>query len=136
MAIIRFVTAVKNSALTTIKDAVDAGSSGGTIKFYTGTMPASPADAITSQVLLGTLTCSDPCGSVSAGTLTMSTITQDPSADATGTATWARIADSSGATVCDVDITVTGAGGTIQMNTTSIVALGPILMSSFFINVA
>ena len=88
MAIIRFVTAVKNSALTTIKDAIDAGSGAGTIKFYTGTQPASPADAITSQVLLGTLTFSDPCGSVSAGALTMSAITQDSSADATGTATW------------------------------------------------
>ena len=136
MAILRFVTAVKDSALTTIKDAIDAGSGAGTIKFYTGTQPASPADAITSQVLLGTLTFSDPCGSVSAGALTMSAITQDSSADATGTATWARVADSTGATVCDADITVTGAGGTIQMNTASVVALGPILMSSFVINVA
>lgn len=135
MAIIRFVTAVKNSALDTIKTAIDAGSGAGTIKIYTGTQPTSPADAITTQTLLGTLTFSDPCGTSASGTLTMSAITQDSAADATGTATWARIADSTGATVCDVDVTATGGGGTLQFNTTSFVIGGPILISSFTITV-
>lgn len=135
MAIIRFVTAVKNSALDTIKEAIDAGAGAGTIKIYTGTQPTSPADAITTQTLLGTLTFSDPCGTSASGTLTMSAITQDSSADATGTATWARIADSTGATVCDVDVTATGGGGTLQFNTTSFVIGGPILISAFTITV-
>lgn len=135
MAIIRFVTAVKNSALDTIKTAIDAGAGAGTIKIYTGTQPTSPADAITTQTLLGTLTFSDPCGTSASGTLTMSAITQDSSADATGTATWARIADSTGATVCDVDVTATGGGGTLQFNTTSFVIGGPILISAFTITV-
>ncbi|MBK7424553.1 MAG: hypothetical protein IPJ48_16540 [Propionivibrio sp.] len=65
----------------------------------------------------------------------MSAITQDTAADATGTATWARIADSTGATVCDVDVTATGGGGTLQFNTTSFVIGGPILISSFTITV-
>lgn len=135
MAIIRFVTAVKNSALDTIKTAIDAGSGAGTIKIYTGTQPTSPADAITTQTLLGTLTFSDPCGTSASGTLTMSAITQDSAADATGTATWARIADSTGATVCDIDVTATGGGGTLQFNTTSFVIGGPILISAFTITV-
>lgn len=135
MAIIRFVNAVKNSALDTIKTAIDAGSGAGTIKIYTGTQPTSAADAITSQTLLGTLTFSDPCGTSASGTLTMSAITQDSAADATGTATWARIADSTGATVCDVDVTATGGGGTLQFNTTSFVIGGPILISAFTITV-
>ena len=135
MAIIRFVTAVKNSALDTIKTAIDAGSGAGTIKIYTGTQPTSPADAITTQTLLGTLTFSDPCGTSASGTLTMSAITQDSAADATGTATWARIADSTGATVCDVDVTANGGGGTLQFNTTSFVIGGPILISAFTITV-
>jgi len=135
MAIIRFVTAVKNSALDTIKTAIDAGAGAGTIKIYTGTQPTSPADAITTQTLLGTLTFSDPCGTSASGTLTMSAITQDSAADATGTATWARIADSTGATVCDVDVTATGGGGTLQFNTTSFVIGGPILISAFTITV-
>lgn len=135
MAIIRFVNAVKNSALDTIKAAIDAGAGAGTIKVYTGTQPTSAADAITSQTLLGTLTFSDPCGTSASGTLTMSAITQDSAADATGTATWARIADSTGATVCDVDVTATGGGGTLQFNTTSFVIGGPILISAFTITV-
>lgn len=135
MAIIRFVTAVKNSALDTIKAAIDAGAGAGTIKIYTGTQPTTAADAITTQTLLGTLTFSDPCGTSASGTLTMSAITQDSAADATGTATWARIADSTAATVCDVDVTATGGGGTLQFNTTSFVIGGPILISAFTITV-
>lgn len=135
MAILRVVTAVKDTALTGIKTAIDAGPGAGTIKIYTATMPTLPSDAVTSQTLLGTLTFSDPCGTVSAGTLTMSAITQDSSADATGTAAWARIADSTGATVMDIDVTNTGGGGTLQLNTVNIVAGGPILISSFTITI-
>ena len=135
MAIIRFVTAVKNSALDTIKTAIDAGAGPGTIKVYNGTQPTSANDAVTTQTLLATLTFSDPCGTTSSGTLTMSAITQDSAADATGTATWARIADSTGATVFDVDVTVTGAGGTLQFNTTNFVIGGPVLISAFTITV-
>lgn len=135
MAIIRFVSAVKDSILNQIKTAIDAGSGAGTIKFYTGTQPTLASDAITTQTLLGALTFSDPCAVVSSGVFTASTITQDSSADATGTATWARIADSTGATVCDVNVTATGGGGSIQLNTTSIVIGGPIIISSFIINI-
>lgn len=135
MAIFRVVTAVKNSALTDIKTAIDAGAGAGTIKFYTAPMPTLPSDAITTQTLLGTLTFSDPCGTVSAGTFTAAAITQDASADATGTAAWARVADSTGATVADVDVTNIGGGGTAQLNTVNVVLGGPILISSFTITV-
>lgn len=137
MAIVRFVNAVKNSILTPLKDAIDAGPAGGTIKIYTGTQPTLASDAVNpvTQKLLGTLTFADPCGTVATGALTMSAITQDSSADDTGTATWARIADSAGNTVMDVNVSVTGGGGALQLNTTSIVAGGPILISNFVISV-
>lgn len=135
MANLRLVTAVKNSALDVIKTAIDAGSGAGTINVYSGTQPTAPSDAITSQVLLGTLTFSDPCGSSSTGVLTFSTITQDSSADATGTATWARIKDSTGSVVFDCDVGTTGGGATIQFNTTNFVITGPILISSFTISI-
>ncbi len=135
MAIIRFVTTAKKNALDTLKTAIDAGSGAGTIKVYNGTQPTSANDAVTTQTLLATLTFSDPCGTTSSGTLTMSAITQDSAADATGTATWARIADSTGATVFDVDVTATGAGGALQFNTTNFVIGGPVLISSFAVTV-
>ena len=99
-------------------------------------MPADCATAITTQTLLGTLTFSDPCGTIATGSLTMSAITQDSSADATGTAAWARIQDSTGVVVMDLNVTTTGGGGAITLNTTNIVIGGPILITSFVISVA
>ena len=133
MAIITLSTAAADAVLTAINDQLNGGSGAATIKIYTGTKPAGPGTAITTQVLLGTLTCSDPAGSVASGTLTFGTITQDSAADATGTATWARIADSAGTAVIDIDITTTGGGGFGQMNTTSIVVGGPITAPSVVI---
>ncbi len=135
MANFRLVTAVKNSTLDVIKTAIDAGVGAGLIKIYTGTQPSLPSDAVTTQTLLGTLTFSDPCGSSSSGTLTFSAITQDSSADATGTATWARITDSAANVVFDCDVGVTGGGATLQFNTTNFVITGPILISSFAVSV-
>jgi len=129
--VINIATAVKNSMLTPMRDAIDAGSGPGIIEIYTGTIPADPATAVTTQVKLGTLTFSDPCGTVAAGALTMSAITQDSSADATGTASWARIKDSNGTVVKDINISTTGGGATMQMNTTNIVIGGPIQISSY-----
>lgn len=138
MAILRFAVAVKNSTLTQIRDAIDAGSGPGYLQVRSGTIPADVATAVTGT-LLGTLTFADPCGVVgtpTVGALTMSPIIQDSSADLTGTATWARIFDSAGVAVMDIDISATGGGGTLQLNTVNIVAGGPILISSFVISVA
>lgn len=128
--IVNVSSALQTAFITALKNALDAGSTGALIKIYTGTMPASVATAITSQVLLGTLTCTKPSGNISGGTLTFSTITQDSAADATGTATWARFTDSAGAAVCDMDISATGGNGALQANTVSIAVGGPISMSS------
>lgn len=133
MAIIRLSAAAAGHVLTAINNDLNLGSGPATIKLYTGTIPADPDTAITSQVLLGTLTCSDPAGTVSGRTLTFSAVTMDSSADATGTATWARLADSAGVAVIDIDITTTGGGGFGQMNTTSIVIGGPITAPSVVI---
>ncbi len=125
--------AAANAVLTTLNDLPNAGSGPATIKLYTGTKPAGPGTAITSQVLLGTLTCSDPAGTVSARSLNFGAVTADASADNAGTATWARIADSDGVAVVDIDVTLTGGGGFGQMNTTLIAAGGPITAPSVVI---
>lgn len=141
MAIIRLVDAVKHSMLDQLKAAIDGGTSAGVIDIYSGAMPANPTIAPTIpsiHKLLGTLTFADPCcatvGVPTAGSLTFDAIVQDSAADETGTATWARISavtDSIKTTVCDIDITATGGGGTMQMNTTNIIAGGPILISNY-----
>lgn len=136
MAVIHFANTLKDAVLAPIVTAIDAGSGAGTIKIYSGTIPANAATAITSQVLLGTLTFSDPCGTIAENALTMDAITQDSSADATGTAAWARIANSDGVTVMDINVTTTGGGGALTLNTTNIVIGGPILITSFIISVS
>jgi hypothetical protein len=118
--------AVANSFATAVLAALDAGSGPSVIKFYTGAQPAGPNTAITSQTLLGTLTCSDPSGTISGRVLTLSTVTEDSSADATGTCTWARHEDSDGNAVADYSVTATGGGGDIELNTVNIVTGGPI----------
>lgn len=136
MAVIHFANTLKDAVLAPIVTAIDAGSGAGTIKIYSGAIPANAATAITSQVLLGTLTFSDPCGTIAENALTMDAITQDSSADATGTAAWARIANSDGVTVMDINVTTTGGGGALTLNTTNIVIGGPILITSFIISVS
>lgn len=136
MAILRLTVALQTSCITPIMTAIDAGAGAGLIDIYNGAIPATAATAVTTQTKLGTLTFSDPSGSVTSGVFTASSITQDSSADATGTASWARIKDSTGATVGDIDITSTGGGGLLQLNTVNIVAGGPIIVTALTLSVA
>jgi len=113
----------------------DAGSGPAIIEFYTGSIPTNLGDALTTQVKLGTLTCSDPAATQTAGVITFGTITQDSAADASGTAAWVYIKDSSGAIVNAGNVTDMAGDGFIKVNTTTVVAGGPILISSLTITV-
>ena len=135
MATINFVTPLRNAMAQLIVDALDDGPAAGTLEFYDGTQPASAHVAVSTQTKLGTLTLSDPSGTVTTGTLTFSAITQDNAADATGTATWARLFDSTGAAVCDLDVSNEAGSGAIKLNTVAIVIGGPVLMNSLAITV-
>jgi len=114
-----FATTLRTARASQIVAAIDAGAGAGKLRLYNGTRPAT-GGAVTT--LLAELTFSDPCGTVTSGVLTFSAIASDASADNTGTATWFRIVDSTGAFVLDGTITVTGGGGDITMTSTSIQA--------------
>lgn len=130
MANVRLSQAATQAAMDAVVDLIDAGSGAGTIKIYTGTQPATANTAITSQTLLGTLTFSDPAfgATNSSGVATASAITSDSSADNSGTAAWARWADSNGNVILDCDVGTSGA--TINLNTTSVVAGATISITS------
>jgi hypothetical protein len=90
---------------------------------------------VTVQVTLGTLTFAKPCGVVANGVLTFNPIAEDSSADATGTATWARITNGDDPAIAanfvmDVDVGISGSGAQFILNTTSISAGGPIRCES------
>lgn len=132
---INLLAAVANAACDAIVDAIDAGSGAGTCEIYDGSKPAGPATAVTDQVLLAVLTFSDPAfGAASNGVATASAITQDSSANATGTATWFRVKDSDGNAKWDGTV---GVGSDYDLNvvTTSIVATQPVQVSSFTVTV-
>ena len=133
MAVAHYSRAVSAACVSQINNAINGGAGDGTIAFYTAPMPSATTEGISTQTLLGTCQCDDPAGVESGGTLTFSAIDSDPSADNTGVATWARIRDSGGTVVMDLDVTNTGGGGYIQMASTSITATGPIAFSSFTI---
>ena len=121
MAWVRLSAAARNAAANAIVDLIDGGSSNGTVKIYTGTAPTNPDTALGSQILLATLTFSDPAFTASdAGTVFAEAISDDTSADTSGTAAWARISDSAGTAIIDVDVGV--AGATLNLNTTEIIA--------------
>jgi len=78
---------------------------------------------------LAELTCSDPAaGSAASGVLTFSAITQDSSANATGTATWFRMVDSAGTFVLDGDVGTSGSD--LNLTSTSVVATEAVSISS------
>ena len=134
MAVFNVTQAISTSLSTVLLNAVDNDAAAGYIEFYTGTIPAKPETAPGGgNTKLGTCTCSVTSGTVASGVYTFSAITMDSSADATGTAAWARVLDGAGNACFDVDVSVTGGTGTVQMPTTSLVAGGPIAFNSFTI---
>lgn len=132
MANLRVAAATGNAILDALRVKMDAGSGPALLKIYTGTQPAGADTALSGNTLLGTLTFTDPAAaSASSKTLTFSTITADSAADASGTATWARVLDSDGVAIFDCDVGESGDGATITLNTKTIASGGPISITSF-----
>lgn len=131
MANVRLANSTQQAAGDAVVDLIDGGGAAGTIKIYDGTQPADANTAVSTQTLLGTLTFTYPAfgATNTSGVATASPITDDTSADATGTATWARVLDSTGATIFDCDVNT--AGATINLNSVSITSGGTISITSF-----
>lgn len=120
------VVGVRNAMLDKIDDACNADTPPALLRIYDGSRPATGGTATT---LLAELTFSNPAfGAASSATLTASSITQDSSANATGTATWFRIVTGTANTfVMDGDV------GASELNLvpTSITATQPVSVTSF-----
>lgn len=100
------------------------------LRIYDGSRPATGGTATT---LLAELTCGTPFAAASVnGVLTLGAITQDSSANATGTATWFRIVKADGTTHV-MDGNVGTSGSDLNLTTTSIVATQPVSVTSFVI---
>jgi hypothetical protein len=118
------ITGLRNARLDAITTFVGAS---GKLRIYSGTRPAT-GGAITT--LLAELTLNATFApAASGGVLTLNAITGDTSADATGTATWARIFKSDGTTIC-LDCSVGTSGADINLNTTSLVTGAAVTVTS------
>jgi hypothetical protein len=126
MALAYDITTIRDDMLDIITTAVGAS---GLLRIYDGSRPASGGAATT---LLAELTCNATFAAAAAsGVLTLNAITQDSSANATGTASWFRITTSGG--TYRIDGSVGTSGSDLNLTTTSIVATQPVSVTSFTI---
>lgn len=124
---LKLAVATRNAMLDAITSAVGANA---LLDIYSGTQPAGPGTAITTQTKLAQLACSATFApGASSGVLTANAITSDSSANASGTATWYRLTTSGGTAV--VDGTVGTTSSDLVLNTASIVSGGPVAVTSF-----
>ena len=120
------VDTTRNNMLAEITASIGTS---GLLRIYDGTQPATGGTATTllAELPLSATAAPTPSG----GVLTFSTITDDSSANATGTATWFRLATSGGAAV--VDGTVSTSGADLNFDSVSFVSGGTVSVSSFTI---
>lgn len=131
------------AALDAIVDLLDEGDAAANIRWRTGSMPDDPDDTETGT-LLGTNVMSDPAFNGAAddsdGTCsaTADTVSDDSSADASGTVTYARMAATGTGADDHIDgnVDVTGNSPAIVVNTTSFVAGSTISVTSAVVNMS
>jgi hypothetical protein len=115
---LKYSTALKNNQQAAISTAAGASA---VLTLYSGSQPASPDTAITSQIALSTHTCAATFGTASAGVLTVGAIGNGTgTAGAAGgtTATWYRLTTSGGTALVDGTVAISGAD--LNINNTSI----------------
>jgi hypothetical protein len=129
-------TRITNAVRTLQALAIDQEFDSGYLRIYSGTRPAGPSTAITSQTLLAELRfASTAVASESNGVLTFAALTPEDSALATDTATWARCLKSDGSTaICDIEVGTSGAN--LNLSTTSITAGVEVDVTAFSLTVA
>lgn len=104
---------------------------------YDGTQPTDADTALGAQVDLADLTLNATAfAAASAGSKVANAITQDSSANATSTATWATLVASTRATTGTMDMSVGTSGANLNLNSTSIVSGAAVSCSSLTITQA
>lgn len=127
---------ISSTAVNAQADALSDLLDNGYLRIYDGTQPANANTAITTQVLLAELRFNATAApAASSGVLTMNSITQDSSADNTGTATWFRALKSDGSTVV-FDGSVGTSGCDLNLGSTSITSGASVAVTSMTFTVS
>ncbi len=106
---VTYASGLKDTRMTAVRDAIDAGAGAGYIEIGTAGMAA----------VLVTITLADPSATISGGVLTLSGTPKSGVASGTGTAAAARIRTSAAADVV-TGLTVGTTGSDINLDSTSI----------------
>ena len=115
---ISYAVLTKNARLDQVDSDIAAS---GLLRIYDGTPPADADTALSGNTLLAELALSATAfGAAAAGVMTAAAISDDTSADATGTASFFRLTTSGG--TAKVQGSVGSGSGDLDMNTTAIVA--------------
>lgn len=129
---LKISTTAVNAQADALSDLLDNGY----LRIYDGTQPANANTAITTQVLLAELRFNATAApAASSGVLTMNSITQDSSANNTGTATWFRALKSDGSTVV-FDGSVGTSGCDLNLGSTSITSGASVAVTSMTFTVS
>lgn len=124
-----------NAANNARQDGLIAYIAGGAkLRIYDGTPPANIDAALSGNTQLGELTCGTPFAPAASGNgvITANGITQDSSADATGTASFYRIYKADGTTpVLQGSVSASGGGGDLEISNINIVAGGVITVTAW-----
>lgn len=127
---------LSSTAVNAEADALSDLLDNGYLRIYDGTQPANANTAISTQVLLAELRFNATAApAASGGVLTMNSITQDSSANATGTATWFRALKSDGSTVV-FDGSVSTSGADLNLGSTSITSGASVAVTSMTFTVS
>lgn len=126
---LQFGTTVRNNMLDQIESTAGTAA---LFRIYSGSAPANCSTAASGTLLAEMSLPSDWMAAASSGTKAMSGTWEDTSANATGTAGYFRIYDSSG-TTCHVQgtVTATGGGGDLTLDNTSIASAQDVKITSF-----
>lgn len=125
---VRISTTARNAGLTA-SITTSIGTSG-FLRIYDGTQPASADTALSANTLLAELPLSATAGTSASGVWTANAITDEASALATGTQTWASLVTSAGVRIVDMsagngsgDLNLSGtitSGGTVSVSSLTI----------------
>lgn len=123
--------ASRNLGLDAAFDVLNSGK----LRIYDSTQPTDADTALGAQVLLADLALSATAfAAASAGSKSANAISDDTSADASGTATWGSLLNSSN--VRKLDFSVGTSGANLNLNSTGISAGATVSVSSFSVTQA
>ncbi len=88
----------------------------GYFDIYSATKPTTPGAAITTQIMIGVIPLSMPCGSIADGVLTLDTPIEEDNSPNTGEINWGRLFNGNNIWLADFDIGEVDSGKILELS--------------------